>query len=84
MADGKELLGAASSHAKDQSAASPGHRKGYYAASPGAEDLIGWHVNRGFDARARLLPRLHLRARLQPAGHREGRAGRLAQGHGRA
>ncbi len=23
--------------------------KGYYAASPGAEDLIGWHVNRDWD-----------------------------------
>jgi WD40 repeat protein len=29
---------------------------GYYDASPGAEDLIGWHVNRGKDAAADFYP----------------------------
>ncbi len=44
---GKELL-ALFVHAKDKRfvAWTP---KGYYAASPGAEDLIGWHVNRDWD-----------------------------------
>ena len=26
--------------------------EGYYDAGPGAEDLIGWHVNRGLDHEA--------------------------------
>ncbi len=45
--DGQELL-ALFVHAKDRRyvAWTP---KGYYAASPGAEDLIGWHVNRDWD-----------------------------------
>ncbi len=44
LSDGQELL-ALFVHAKDRRyiAWTP---KGYYAASPGAEDLIGWHVNR--------------------------------------
>lgn len=29
---------------------------GYYAASPGAEDLIGWHVNRGYDEAPDFFP----------------------------
>jgi Caspase domain len=29
---------------------------GYYDASPGAEDLIGWHLNRGADAAADFFP----------------------------
>jgi hypothetical protein len=47
LADGQELL-ALFVHAKDRRyiAWTP---KGYYAASPGAEDLIGWHVNRDWD-----------------------------------
>jgi WD40 repeat protein len=47
MSDGRELL-ALFVHAKDRRyvAWTP---KGYYAASPGAEDLIGWHVNRDWD-----------------------------------
>ena len=47
MTDGQELL-ALFVHAKDKRyiAWTP---KGYYAASPGAEDLIGWHVNRDWD-----------------------------------
>ncbi|MGO9474382.1 MAG: hypothetical protein ACLPWS_13420, partial [Rhodomicrobium sp.] len=47
LSDGQELL-ALFVHAKDRRyiAWTP---KGYYAASPGAEDLIGWHVNRDWD-----------------------------------
>jgi hypothetical protein len=30
--------------------------KGYYMASPGAESLIGWHVNRGWDEAAQFYP----------------------------
>jgi hypothetical protein len=30
--------------------------KGYYIASPGAEALIGWHVNRGWDQAADFFP----------------------------
>jgi WD40 repeat protein len=47
LSDGEELL-ALFVHAKDRRfiAWTP---KGYYAASPGAEDLIGWHVNRDWD-----------------------------------
>lgn len=29
---------------------------GYYDASPGAEDIIGWHVNRGRDQEAHFFP----------------------------
>ncbi|MGO9547618.1 MAG: caspase family protein [Rhodomicrobium sp.] len=47
LSDGQELL-ALFVHAKDRRfiAWTP---RGYYAASPGAEDLIGWHVNRDWD-----------------------------------
>jgi WD40 repeat protein len=47
LSDGQELL-ALFVHTKDKRyvAWTP---KGYYAASPGAEDLIGWHVNRDWD-----------------------------------
>ena len=47
LSDGKELL-ALFVQAKDKRyvAWTP---KGYYAASPGAEDLIGWHVNRDWE-----------------------------------
>ncbi len=47
FSDGQELL-ALFVHAKDRRyiAWTP---KGYHAASPGAEDLIGWHVNRDWD-----------------------------------
>jgi hypothetical protein len=30
--------------------------KGYYMASPGAEDLIGWHINRGWTQAADFFP----------------------------
>jgi WD40 repeat protein len=47
LSSGQELL-ALFVHAKDRRfiAWTP---KGYYAASPGAEDLIGWHVNRDWN-----------------------------------
>jgi WD40 repeat protein len=38
--------------------------KGYYAASPGAEDLIGWHVNRGPDQAADFFPASRFRDRF--------------------
>ncbi|MGH6815844.1 MAG: hypothetical protein ACREC6_09070, partial [Hyphomicrobiaceae bacterium] len=52
--DGRELL-ALFVHAKDRRwvAWTP---KGYYIASPGAEDLIGWHVNRGWNEAADFFP----------------------------
>ena len=54
LADGQELL-ALFVHAKDRRyiAWTP---QGYYAASPGGEDLIGWHVNRGFDTAPDFYP----------------------------
>jgi WD40 repeat protein len=36
--------------------------EGYYDASPGAEDLIGWHVNRGKDRAADFFPASRFRA----------------------
>jgi WD40 repeat protein len=52
--NGEELL-ALFVHAKDRRfiAWTP---QGYYAASPSAEDLIGWHVNRGFDTAPDFYP----------------------------
>src|SRR5262245_48957085 len=52
--NGKELL-ALFVHAKDRRwvAWTP---KGYYLASPGAESLIGWHVNRGWNETAEFFP----------------------------
>ncbi len=54
LSDGQELL-ALFVHAHDRRyiAWTP---QGYYAASPGAEDLIGWHVNRGFDTAPDFYP----------------------------
>jgi hypothetical protein len=34
---------------------------GYYDASPGAEDLVGWHVNRGKESAADFFPVGHFR-----------------------
>ena len=36
---------------------------GYYDAAPGAEDLIGWHVNRGPDKAADFFPLSRFRIR---------------------
>jgi hypothetical protein len=54
LSDGQELL-ALFVHAKDRRyvAWTP---KGYFAASPGAEELIGWHVNRDWDHAADFFP----------------------------
>jgi WD40 repeat protein len=38
--------------------------EGYYDAAPGAEDLIGWHVNRGFDHEADFFPASRFRDRF--------------------
>ena len=35
---------------------------GYYMASAGAEDLIGWHVNRGWNQEADFFPASQFRA----------------------
>ncbi|UYO54586.1 caspase family protein [Rhodopseudomonas palustris] len=37
---------------------------GYYMASPGAEDMIGWHVNRGWDQAADFFPASRFRDRF--------------------
>ena len=37
---------------------------GYYMASPGGEDLIGWHVNRGWNQAADFFPASRFRARF--------------------
>ncbi|MGH6816813.1 MAG: caspase family protein [Hyphomicrobiaceae bacterium] len=57
--DGRELL-ALFVHAKDRRwvAWTP---KGYYTASPGAEDLIGWHVNRSWTETADFFPAARFR-----------------------
>jgi WD40 repeat protein/uncharacterized caspase-like protein len=54
VSDGTELL-TLFVHAKDRRwvAWTP---QGYYLASPGAEDLIGWHINRGWTQEADFFP----------------------------
>jgi WD40 repeat protein len=37
---------------------------GYYMASPGGEDLIGWHINRGWNQAADFFPASRFRARF--------------------
>jgi hypothetical protein len=54
MTDGKELL-AFFPHA-DKKRWILWSPSGYYDCSPGAEELIGWHVNRGKDAAADFFP----------------------------
>lgn len=39
--------------------------RGHYDASPGAEELIGWHVNRGWDEAPELLPASAFRDRFR-------------------
>lgn len=62
LADGNELL-AFFPHADRRRWVlwTPG---GYYDASPGAEELIGWHVNRGNDAAADFFPASRFRAQF--------------------
>ena len=54
---------------------------GYYMASAGGEDLIGWHVNRGWTQEADFFPASRFRA-LQPARHRATRAEDARRGRG--
>ena len=60
LADGVELL-ALFPHA-DKKRWVVWSPSGYYDASPGAEDLIGWHVNRSKDAAADFYPVSRFRA----------------------
>ena len=54
MSDGQELL--ALFVDKDDLRWVVWTPSGYYMASPGGEDLIGWHVNRGWDQAADFFP----------------------------
>ena len=54
MSDGQELL--ALFVDKDDLRWVAWTPSGYYMASPGGEDLIGWHVNRGWDEAADFFP----------------------------
>jgi WD40 repeat protein len=62
ISDGKELL-ALFVHSRDRRfvAWTP---KGYYAASPGAEELIGWHVNRDWSHAPDFFPAARFRERF--------------------
>ena len=40
------------------------HPQGYYDASPGADHLIGWHVNRGFDKSAKFFEVQQFKSKL--------------------
>jgi hypothetical protein len=60
--DGKELLALfVNRNTKVWVAWTP---TGYYMASPGGEDLIGWHVNRGWDEAADFFPASRFRERF--------------------
>jgi hypothetical protein len=61
MSDGRELL-ALFVNKEDRRwvAWTP---SGYYMASPGGEDLLGWHVNRGWDQAADFFPASRFRER---------------------
>ena len=60
LSDGKELL-AFFPH-KDRKRWVLWSPSGYYDASPGAEELIGWHLNRGKDMAADFFPASRFRA----------------------
>jgi len=60
LSDGKELL-TFFPH-KDQKRWVLWTPSGYYDASPGAEELIGWHLNRGKDTAADFFPASRFRA----------------------
>ena len=54
LSDGRELLALfVEAHDRRWVAWTP---RGYYAASPGGENLIGWHVNRGWTEAADFFP----------------------------
>ena len=62
MSDGEELL-ALFVH-KDDLRWVAWTPSGYYMASPGGEDLIGWHVNRGWEQAADFFPASRFRERF--------------------
>ena len=62
MSDGQELL--ALFVDKDDLRWVVWTPSGYYMASPGGEDLIGWHVNRGWDQAADFFPASRFRERF--------------------
>jgi Caspase domain/WD domain, G-beta repeat len=62
MSDGHELLATFLTRSDDRWIAfTP---SGYYAAAPGAEDLIGWHLNRGAGEAADFFPASRFRDRF--------------------
>jgi WD40 repeat protein len=62
MSDGQELL--ALFVDKDDLRWVAWTPTGYYMASPGGEDLIGWHLNRGWDQAADFFPASRFRDRF--------------------
>ena len=62
MSDGQELLALFVN--KDDLRWVAWTPSGYYMASPGGEDLIGWHVNRGWDQAADFFPASRFRERF--------------------
>jgi hypothetical protein len=62
MSDGQELLALFVN--KDDLRWVAWTPSGYYMASPGAEDMIGWHVNRGWDQAADFFPASRFRERF--------------------
>ena len=62
MSDGQELLALFVN--KDDLRWVAWTPSGYYMGSPGGEDLIGWHVNRGWDQAADFFPASRFRERF--------------------
>jgi WD40 repeat protein len=62
MRDGQELLALFVN--KDNQRWVAWTPSGYYMASPGGEDLLGWHVNRGWDQAADFFPASRFRERF--------------------
>ena len=62
MSDGQELLALFVN--KDDQRWVAWTPSGYYMASPGGEDMIGWHVNRGWDQAADFFPASRFRERF--------------------
>src|SRR6202011_1092550 len=61
--DGEELLALAMDSRDERWVAwTP---SGYYMASPGGEDLIGWHVNRGWEQPADFFPASRFRDKFE-------------------
>jgi hypothetical protein len=62
MSDGRELLALFVN--KDDRRWVAWTPSGYYMSSPGGEDMIGWHVNRGWDQAADFFPASRFRERF--------------------